>query len=175
MRKSKIDKYIFSGPFDAFLFLIITIVSPWISFGTEMFNFSLENAGFLQESALLALFFIGAFFYDFYSRFVNSSYNKILLVFITGGMILFGFLGIILIAILLASSLIINLANQNEEFASAITYFFDMVKFVPIYPFLLTFIDFVRLVFEFVMTKFKEKTSSSESTSKEKEKEKPLF
>lgn len=167
MRKSKIDNYVFSGPFDACLFLIITVISPWISFGTEMFNFSLEHADSFQESALLALFFIGAFFYDFYSRFTNGSYNKVLLGFITAGMVLFGLLGIILIIVLLASFLIVNWANQNKQFAAIITHFFDVIKIVPIYPLLLTAIDFIRLIVKLVMPKFREKSSDSQSASEE--------
>ena len=137
MYKNRNKEYLFIGVFDIILYIMLTIIYPVITYFLQIPK---TNSNSLYELLVTGLFFTGAFFYDFYSKYESSEnkYRWVLNVLLAGN-IMFGLCSLAII-------ILIILVSFEMKYVDQIFVVFHFIPLLAVYPFTVSIIEMIKRI-----------------------------
>lgn len=133
------NSYIFTGIPDVILYIVLTVIYPILTYLLQIQETDFAELKSVCELIITGLFFAGAFFYDFYSKYEGCNSAKWVLNVLLIGTLVFGTLSVAILFSLIP-------VVYDIKYAKQIFSLFHFIPMLTIYPFILALIEFIRRV-----------------------------
>lgn len=132
-------KYIFIGIFDVSVYMILTIVYPLLTYLLQLDNTNARDMKSMVELIVTGLFFVGAFYYDFYTKYETYDGKPWIINVLLCGKLFFG-MGFVSILCILVIYI------KEENYAEQVLTAFHFVPILAVCPLLLSGNEFVTRI-----------------------------
>lgn len=126
--KNESAKYIFLGLFDVSVYMILTIAYPLLTYLLQLDSTNAKDVKSMVELIVTGLFFVGAFYYDFYTKYETYDGKPWIINVLLCGKLFFG---IGFVSILCTLLIYINKEKYAEQVLTAFR-FIPMLAFCPL-------------------------------------------